>query len=499
MTGKITLPYYLGVPTAANPQAPVNDWWKGLCDSGAMLAGLAATAPENIPADAKDDIDAKCMKISAAAELPAPGLRNLGIDTERNLTKFNPVPAPRSASDIPHILNPGILTVQVTTPDPSSPYAGAVTNNLGLPALVEPTAGWPVVILQHGITSKKEDMLFMTGILSAFGFATVAIDHPLHGSRGFDLDNDGTDDINASTVSATHYMNLKSLLTTRDNLRQSTADLLGLRVGLNFLDGVNIDNSKVHFLGHSLGAIAGINFVGLTNNPLNESADDGYFEVKTNSLAMPGIMIAHFLMESGSYGDVIKSGLTYAQSPDFKAFVDNQFADGATEGDLTDTYGQFFASLTPEQQAELNAGFSQFSFAAQTVIDSSDPVNYTGMMASTETPTLLIEVIGNGADNLSDQVIPNSATTSPMAGTEGAVSLLGLSGVSADSSGSGVVRFLAGRHSSVLSSLPEEGVAPDAEMSSRATTEMQKEIALFFLSMGTSITISDNDDGLLVK
>ena len=35
---------------------------------------------------------------------------------------------------------------------------------LGLPAtLVEPEGGWPVVILQHGITSKKEDMLALTG------------------------------------------------------------------------------------------------------------------------------------------------------------------------------------------------------------------------------------------------------------------------------------------------------------------------------------------------
>ena len=502
MKGSLSLPYYLGIPSAENPSAPVNDWWKGLCDSGAMLAGLAASNPEAIPADPINDIDTMCMGISAAAGLPAPGLRNLGIDTERHLTKFNPVPAPRAESDIPYISHPGMLEVQITTPDPTSAYASAVTASFGLPELVEPAAGWPVVILQHGITTTKESMLLTTGILSAFGFATVAIDHPLHGSRGFDLDNDEIDDINASTVSATHYMNLKSLLTARDNLRQSTADLLGLRIALNFLGGAltneNIDSNNVHFLGHSLGAIVGLNFVSLANMPLNEALD-GYFSVKTNSLAMPGLMIAHLLLESAEFSNVIKSSLTYVQSPDFKAFVDSQYPDGASEDELTAAYILFYDNLTPEQQGELNAGFSLFSFAAQTVLDSSDPVNYTAMVNVTETPTHLIEVVGNGADNLSDQVIPNRVTTSPLAGTEGAVLLLGLPSVSADSTGSGVVRFLAGHHGSLLSPLPEEGVAPDAAMTLRATTEMQTQMAVFFSSMGTMIKVSDNEDGLLVE
>ena len=101
-------------------------------------------------------------------------------------------------------------------------------------------------------------MLPITGILSAFGIATIAIDQPLHGSRGFDLNGDDIDEINSSTVSTLHYVNLANLLTLRDNTRQSTADILGLRLGMNFLGGVDgsgkpikIDNSKVHLLGHS--------------------------------------------------------------------------------------------------------------------------------------------------------------------------------------------------------------------------------------------------------
>lgn len=471
-TGSVTLPYYLGVPSAENPQAPVNSWWKARCDSGAMIAGLAAANPAAIPANALDANDGFCMVV---------GLRDLSsalaLDTERNLTKFNPVPVAQVESAI---------DVQMTTPKPS-PVTDVVRASYGLPALEMPESGWPVVMLQHGITSKKEDMLAITGILSAFGFATIAIDHPLHGSRGFDLDptSEG-DEINASTVSATHYMNLASLLTTRDNLRQSTIDMLGLRLGINNVAGANIDPSQVHFLGHSLGAITGINFVALANTSINPALDP-MFKVTSNSLAMPGIMVANFLMESGAFGDVIKSSLTFAQSADFQGFVASQYTN-PTEAEIVGAYRLFFSALTTEQQAELNSTFSQFVFAAQTVTDSGDPINYTSMMATTQTPTHLIEVVGNGTDNLSDQVIPNTITTSPLGGTEGGVLLLGLSSVSETSVGSGVVRFLNGHHGSILT--PEERPeAPNALLNGAVTQEMQSQVVGFIASQGQQITV----------
>lgn len=518
MQGSITLPYYLGVPSVENPKAPVNDWWKSLCDSGAILAGVAGKIAagelpaETIPAEPVSLDDGTCMAISAAKELPAPGLRSLGFDTKRHLTKFSPVPKDNGTMDI---------AVQMTTPDVA--VANAVREGLGLPAnLVEPAAGWPVVILQHGITSKKEDMLAITGILSLYGMATVAINHPLHGdpdalggllpggSRGFDITGpdgipDGIDDINASTVSATHYMNLASLLTTRDNLRQSTSDLLGLRLGLNFLGGfhaegnpIKVDRTNVHFLGHSLGAITGINFIALTNTPLDPQVDP-LFAVSTNSLAMPGAMVANFLMESGAFGDVIKSSLTYAASEDFQAFVTQNYPSGPSETELVVAYRGFYAALTLEQQAGLNGTFAQFTFAAQTVTDAGDPANYTAMMAATNTPTHLIEVVGNGSDNLSDQVIPNSVSSAPFAGTEGAISLLDLSGISAttqdaESPVSGAVRYLFGHHSSILDpSVGSRGEAPDAAKTSAATSEMQSQVANFFSSNGHLISVQNSD------
>ena len=499
MQGNVSLPYYLGVPTAENPMGPVNDWWKGLCDSGAMLAGLAATDPEAIPANPISQTDGMCMAISEAQGLAAPGLRDLGIDTERNLTKYNPVPKTNAMMDV---------AVQMTTPDVA--VANAVRAGLGLPAnLTEPSTGWPVVILQHGITSKKEDMLAITGLLSIYGMATVAINHPLHGdpalggSRGFDLNGDGVDEINATTVDATHYMNLASLLTTRDNLRQSTSDLLGLRLGLNFLGGVDVagnpikvDASNVHFLGHSLGAITGINFIALTNTSLDPQVDP-LFAVNTNSQAMPGVMVANFLMESGAFGDVVKSNLTYQASEDFQAYVAQVHMSPTppTSAELVSYYQNFYAALTPEQQAGLNGTFSEFAFAAQTVTDSGDPANYAAMMAATNTPTHLIEVVGNGGDNLSDQVIPNTISTSPLGGTEGAIALLNLPSVSemtqdAEAPVSGAVRYVFGHHGSILDPSPQPA-APDGVMTSAATTEMQSQVANFFSSNGHLISVQN--------
>jgi Pla-1/cef family extracellular lipase len=480
--GSITLPYYSGVPSAENPLAPVNDWWRARCDSGATLAGLAAANPAAIPAGPLDANDGFCMNF---------GLRDLSsvveIDTERNLTKFNPIPA--TSAMLP-------IDVQMTTPDLA--WANPVRASMGLPALEEPENGWPVAMLVHGITSSKEQMLPITGILSVFGIATIAIDQPLHGSRGFDLNGDDVDDINTSTVSTLHYVNLGSMLTMRDNTRQSTADLLGLRLGMNFLGGahaegnaIKIDSSKVHLLGHSLGGIYGMNAVGLANTELSPQVD-GLFNIASTSLAMPGLMLANFGLDSPAFEGLAKSNLTLQLSPDFKAAVDANLPSDYTQEQLSGFYFAFYNALTVEQKATLDAGFAQFTFAAQTVTDSGDPIAYVQTLAATQTPTHLIEVVGNGGDNLPDQTVTNTAPFTPMGGTEPAIAFLGLPGISETMPGSGAVRFVSGHHSSILDPRPDAaGASPDAELSARATQEMQTQVATFFASMGQLITVTD--------
>ncbi|MBA6357347.1 MULTISPECIES: VolA/Pla-1 family phospholipase [unclassified Colwellia] len=483
--GSITLPYYSGVPSAENPLAPVNDWWRARCDSGATLAGLAAANPAAIPADALDANDGFCMNFGLRdlSSSENPGLATL--DTERNLTKFNPIPATS-------VMMP--IDVQMTTPDLA--WANPVRASMDLEPLVEPANGWPVAILVHGITSTKEQMLPITGILSLFGIATVAIDQPLHGSRGFDLDGDGTDEINTSTVSTLHYVNLGSMLSMRDNTRQSTADLLGLRLGMNFLGGadsdgnpIKIDSSKVHLLGHSLGGIYGMNAVGLANTELNPQID-GLFKIASTSLAMPGLMLANFGLDSPAFEGLAKSNLTMQLSPDFAAAVAATLPADYTQAELSAFYFAFYDGLSIEQKATLNAGFAQFTFAAQTVTDSGDPIAYVQALAATQTPTHFIEVVGDGADNLSDQTVTNRAPFTPMGGTEPAIALLGLEAVSETTAGSGVVRFVHGHHSSILD--PRANAAsPDAALSARATQEMQSQVAVFFATMGQLIQVTD--------
>jgi Pla-1/cef family extracellular lipase len=479
LKGTINLPYYSGVPTADNAFAPVNSAWKSRCDSGATLAGMDPTI---IPAGPLDANDGFCMAI---------GLRDLSsaisIDSQRHLTQYNPVPQANAIMP---------LEVQMTTPDLATVNYIRSTLTPALPPLVEPADGWPIVIMQHGITGYKEIMLPLTAMLSINGFATAAIDYPLHGSRGFDLTGNGIDDINASTVNTLHYVNLENTITMRDNTRQSALDIVGLRLGLNaVIDGstgtrLNVNGSKVHFIGHSLGAIYGINAVTLANSPLAPQFDP-LLKITSSVFAMPGLMLANFGMESPAFEGLAKSNLALQASSDFKGFVDTTFPDGYTQDQLTATYFAFYESLTPTQQVTLDSVFAQFTFAAQTITESGDPISFVQTLAATQTPTLLIEIQGDGIDSLPDQVVTNRAPFTPLGGTEPAISLLGLPSVSETTAGSGAVRFKYGHHGSLLD--PRDNPVTSPVNSGRVMQEIQTQVNAFFATDGAMIVVTDSD------
>lgn len=479
-SGSINLPYYLGVSTAEAPKAALSTRWIGRCDSGAMIAGLSQaqkTALEGaITSPAQMQNNEVCKAVSAGA------LMDLGVDKQRHLTKFNVVPKVNSVQS---------LKVQMTVP------------NSALIGKAKPEKGWPVVILQHGITSCKENMLAVTAALSAQGFATVAIDHPLHGSRGFDLNNDGKDEINASgsscgkTGDATVYMNLADLLVTRDNLRQSIADMLGLRLGLNFTNQPNlIDGSDVQFIGHSLGAITGTSMVALANAPTGNATADALYKLKAASLAMPGGAVANFLLESPAFGNTIKASIMLSSAtlaPGFKTFVDGKqvCTDAATyAGCAAGFVTEYLADLTSKGQVAaltaINATLTQFAFAAQTVTDAGDPNNYAATLVAGKTPVHIIEVVGNGDNFKPDQVIPNQAVNMPLGGTEPLARLLGAQSLPAKAgvyqvTGSAISRFLEGDHSAIL----------NPATSRAATTEMQTQTASFMVTRGAAVQVSN--------
>jgi Pla-1/cef family extracellular lipase len=473
----ISLPHFLAIPRADNPLAPVTEFMTAACDSGIVLAGFAGLPAAVQATYSAGPNDATCTAV---------GLRDLQdangdpLDRDRNVTRFSPIPQAKGG-------NAGNMTldVQITVPDPM------VIAALGQPGMTMPDAGWPVAILYHGITRQKEDMLAITAALSFAGVATVAIDHPLHGSRGYDLDGDGTDEINATTVSATHYMNLQTLPTAKANLTQSVSDLLGLRLGLNAVIDTStgsvamLDASNVSVMGVSLGGIAGGNFAAVANTSMGGdlSALDGMFSVAAASLESPGAGTAQFLLESPSFGPLIKSLLLSQASPEFAALVAGTYPAGATEAQTSGLVQPFLDALSDAQLASVNATFNQFAFAAQTSLDGADPISFVNALGM-NTPTHVMTVVGDGGTNLPDQVIPVS-TASPLAGQDAYVEQAGLMQVSASAEStepmSGYVLFNEGAHGSSLS--PESSAA--------VTLEMQTQVAAFIASGGRVLPITN--------
>lgn len=512
---QISVPYYLENETG-NPLA---GRWEAACDSGVILAGMT---DEQLAA-ASANAGANHTLCASAA-----GLADFGVDTQRHLTKYNPIPAVKSMETV---------DVQITVPNLDN--MNSFRAEQGLPPIAErPENGWPVVILQHGITSRKEDMLAATGFLSTFGFATVAIDHPLHGSRGFDV-NGMT--INASNGDATHYLNLQSLLTARDNARQSVADGLKLRLSLNAMadvtqymqDGMTppdanvIDKTRVYYMGHSLGAITGTVFTAVANTPANtgDAATDATinaaYKINASFLANGGSSIANFLTESAAFGPLVRASvlagldneltvalMSYLEPTIYAGIIaanpscaaalneNNEVVDQSVA--LVCAYGAFKANASAEQLAGEASAVAQFSFAAQAAIEAGDPTNYASLLAATETPVLMIEMVGDidrEGSNLPDQVVPNAVATNPMAGTSGLANLLGLPAVvesTTDSSGgvSGIVRLTVGGHSTVLSPATDlEGAYPT--LYGLVNQELSFMMNYYFLSNGSSVIISD--------
>ncbi len=350
------------------------------------------------------------------------------------VTRYNPLPTATAPLQIP---------VLMTVPNARSGHS-------------KPANGWPVVVFQHGITQNRTNLFALADALSFEGYAAVAIDLPLHGitdtsnpfylkglERTFDLDlvNNQTGLPPADGIidtSGTYFINLQSLLTTRDNVREAAIDLRQLVASLPLVDlngdsKPDLDAGHIHFVGHSLGAITGTTFLALEDS------------VSSANLGMGGGGVAKLLDGSATFGPRIAAGLAAA---------------GIKKG-------------TPDYETYLAA--------AQTVVDSGDPINYAAAAASLH-PIHLIEVVGS-ATSLPDQVVPNSVENAPLSGTEPLASAMGLKSVSRstwdDKGVRAIVRFTEGDHSSILS--PVASVA--------ATAEMQGQMISFLNSEGEELDI----------
>ncbi|HET6655754.1 MAG TPA: alpha/beta fold hydrolase [Gammaproteobacteria bacterium] len=370
--GDVQVPYYLPVPTEDDPTAPLTGHWTGKDGSA--------------------------------------------------LTRYNPVPVATTTLSIP---------VLATVPNAESAYMQQ--------GGTEPATGWPVVIFQHGITGNRTNMLAIADAFADAGFAVVAIDLPLHGvtdptnpfyqkthelTFNLDVQNNETDAAGADEVidsSGSHFINLTSLLTSRDNLRQAAADLISLTRTLPTLDyngdsQTDFDGNRVYFVGHSLGAIVGILYLAVDDTAISAT------------LASPGGHVAALLRESPTFSGPINEGLA---------------AQGLQKG--SQLYLDFFRN-------------------AQTVVGAGDPANYAAEAAAKH-PIHMTEIVGS-AGSQPDQVIP-PAFTDLLAGEMG---LKAIHQTTINPEGvHGIVRFLFGSHSSLL----------DPTASMPVTVEMQTETVIF--------------------
>ncbi|WP_323939381.1 VolA/Pla-1 family phospholipase [Aeromonas hydrophila] len=483
-TGTVKLPYFLSSPATAGSwdKAKTQSWHGAIPSLYAIANALKASDSEVIAGLVGAGVDPALLATLIAdptrqAELLAEASKLIGVtltsggkplDAEQNIGRFNPLPMLEEVQSVP---------MRVFAKD----ALNTITD---------------VIIYQHGVTSVKENAYALAlgqiyaGMQAGKKVALVVIDHPLHGERGFALS--GSMATVTTSENPTPYLNLSYLTVARDNLKQSVADLLGLRlaVGLaNAKGALGVAGVKVHFLGHSLGAISGTNLLAVANQPIGNVQADALFKFDTGGLAMPGGGIAPLLLNSPTFGPTIKMGVLTSGSAELKAGF-TAYAPNCKTAVPTCFVNEFLPSLSTTQQAAAASTLQSYSFAAQSVLDSADPINL-GRGIQSSFPLFATEIVGDGALSLSDQVIPNSIASAPLGGTEPLFKVLALQPLTATGAAShNAARFVAGGHSSLLA--PDENFDPSGDV----TTEMQSQFASFFMSGGTAVKVTN---GSLLK
>jgi pimeloyl-ACP methyl ester carboxylesterase len=392
--GMLTLPQFMKTKSLADPEdlSSLSDFWKANTDVGDVIDGAFGNDEGSTPP--KD------------------------TDNSLNVTYRFPF-----AQHIEDVKVPVLITY---------PTAGG--------GCTKPVDGWKTIIFQHGITTDRTASIGFANSMSAAAtgcFATVAMDLPTHGVDAASTDRNGAakryslfDAFNvagyaigdgsttpfASTIAAMaptfsglgerhnnlaldatqspvpmnftpdtdngntgtgnsgdFFINLTNMQQTRDHIRQAAMDMMNLTASIAGMDidtggAGDLDENNLYFVGHSLGAITGLTSVAVNNAVANNSAIT-VKEVKPFKaavLANPGGQLPKLLENSPSFSASILPGLA---------------ASGLTQGmsDLEKFYAVF-----------------------QGPLDSADPVNFTELLKSTNTPVLMFEMVGGGLVNESD-------------------------------------------------------------------------------------------------
>jgi hypothetical protein len=343
--------------------------------------------------------------------------------------------------------------------------------------------GYPLVIYVHGITSDRTSVVALGHTLASRCIATVAIDLPVHGvpansafvnalnveksksipfatlyganaphERHFNVAGSGGapapmnfDAPGSSDGSGAQFINLGYLPNTRDNNRQAVMDLLNLNASLEAVNteirkslNTGLDVNRVYVVGVSLGGILGSVFTTVNQIAIANDAQAGLAShlkpVRGLVTSAAGTQVAQVLVNSATFAPIINGGLGNS---------------GVNPG---------------------TTNYERFLYAAQTAMDSGDPVNFMETLANLGVPTL-VQQINN------DAVIPNAAAGAPLMGTQAMANLLGALPLIPGTTqlGQGHVKLTAGGHSSLLR---PEGDAP------QVTGELQAQVVTFVLNDG---------------
>ncbi len=427
--GAIKLPYYLTAPSSdeADP------------NRGDVILDVAWTGSANV-----GDV------IESSTGLPENSTPPADNDGTFNVTYRYPFPTETGEEVVPvTVMLPSLPAIQsAAAANPESAAAAML-------ATLDPeNPQWPTIVYAVGITTDRSINLLAANALAgacltedpeAVGtqcFATVTIDHPVHGlaakgaripgvltnvdqtppanipadftslhERHFGFtaneqrrpipmayDNDNPE--NSVGTSGSLAINLANFQNSRDKLRQSVVDHLNLLASLDDIaitseygeSTVNhsLNTDRVYFIGHSLGGVIGVPLVA-TNN---------HAGVQDNNEHLPRIQAAAFLHTSGGMGKLLEN------------MPDSSFGASVTLAGLAI---QTFDPTTGEYGVKQGSSdLESFLYYFQNTLDSVDPMNFAGALREDSTAILATEVIG-GLDQESDprdQTIPIAADAS---------------------------------------------------------------------------------------
>jgi hypothetical protein len=429
------------------PYPGLADIWKGVT----VLPYYLTAAPD--PLVQNYDADKVIRSSSWVAAGPSPICQNPAIPFDCNsrvLTRYNPIPLMTGTVTIP---------VLVTVPNARANAAAG-----GCP---KPPTGWPVAIFQHGTPRDRTDALLIADALAQGCFIMAAIDLPLHGivdpnnglvsnaasallydpdhERTFNVDlinnltgaagPDGKTDPSGSSWLTTNF------LVTRDNLRESSADLMMFAKTVAGLDVTgdgqpDVDPNRIHLVSLSLGGIAAI--------PAAKFSP----AIRTASVADSGGVLTQLVRDSPT------------QWPKFEPLLVG-------------------LGLTPNSVLFNNT----WDRDIQTIIDAADPINHI-VGAQAAHPMIMSKVVG-------DANVPNSAFDR-LTNAAG-FAQVGAAGITPVAPGAGKFVAIAagqGSHGSIIYPYPSQEAA---------TFELQSEAVKFAASAplpGGPFLVVENDSVL---